>query len=84
MRVGVQFTGNLAPNQTKRWFTHSWPAQWHVLWHVMPTTPVPGAAEVEWSVAVERSSASNVSYWLTVTNRTSSSVDFEARYAVLN
>lgn len=84
MRVGVQFNGSLAPNQTQRWFSFDWPAQWHVVWHVMPTTPIPGQAELDWDVEVERSDADNVTYWLKVTNLTANPVDFEARYAVLN
>jgi hypothetical protein len=84
MRVGTQFTGALAANQTRRWFTHSWPADWHVVWHMMPVTPVPGAPEVEWEVEVERASATHVTYWLTVKNLTGTAVNFEGRYAVMN
>ena len=56
MRVGVQFTGTLASNQTQRWFTFNWPAVWHVIWTVMPVTPKPGAPELSWTVRVERAS----------------------------
>ncbi len=84
MRVGTQFTGSLAAGQTRRWFTHSWPADWHVVWHMMPVTPVPGAPEVEWEVDVERASATHVTYWLTVKNLTGTPVNFEGRYAVMN
>jgi hypothetical protein len=35
---GVQWNGALGPSQTMRWFTFNWPATWHVLWTVMPTT----------------------------------------------
>jgi len=84
MRVGVQFTGNLGPHQTRRWFTFNWPASWQVLWHMMPITPVLGAPEVDWDVAVERANTQHVTYWLTVTNLTTQSVNFEGRYAVMN
>jgi len=84
MRVGVQFNGSLAPNETKRWFTFNWPAPWHVVWYMMPTTPVPGKAELDWDVEVERASATNVSYWLIVTNLSANPINFEGRYAVLN
>ena len=84
MRVGVQFNGSLAPNETKQWFTFNWPAPWHVVWYMMPTTPVPGKAELDWDVEVERASATNVSYWLTVTNLSANPINFEGRYAVLN
>lgn len=84
MRVGVQFNGTLAARETRRWFTFNWPAQWHVIWHMMPTTPAPGAAELDWDVEVERANAGNVTYWLKVMNLTANPVNFEGRYAVLN
>ena len=84
MRIGTQFTGALGAGQTRRWFTHSWPAGWHVIWHMMPVTPVIGAPEVEWEVEVERASATHVTYWLTVKNLTGTPVNFEGRYAVMN
>ena len=82
--VGVQFNGNLGPNETKSWFTFNWPAQWHVVWYMMPTSPQPGAPQIEWDVSVERASPTNITYWITVKNNTSSNVNFEGRYAVLN
>lgn len=81
--IGIQFTGTLQPNQTQRWFTFNWPAQWHVLWSVMPITPRPGGAEIQHSVAVERANDRYVTYWITVTNLTNLPVNFEGRYAVL-
>lgn len=84
MTTGVQFTGALGPNATNRWFTFNWPAAWHVVWHVMPSTPRPGAPELDWDVAVERASATAVTYWITVTNLTNQTVNFEGRYVVLN
>jgi hypothetical protein len=84
MRVGVQFTGSLSPNQTRRWFTFNWPQAWHVVWYMVPITPRPGAPELQWTVQVERSDANNITYWLTVTNLSSVTINFEGRYAVLN
>ncbi|WP_354644531.1 hypothetical protein [Kitasatospora camelliae] len=84
MQVGTQFTGTLAAGATGRWFTHSWPADWHVAWTFMPTTPRPGAAQLDWDVEVERATGSTVTYWLTVTNLSAAALDFEGRYAVLN
>ncbi|GAB2546602.1 WD40/YVTN/BNR-like repeat-containing protein [Spirosoma aerophilum] len=81
---GVQFTGSLNPNQTKRWFTFNWPATWHVIWTVMPTSPLPGAPQLSWKVQVERASAEYVTYWISVTNLTGSTVSFEGRYAILS
>ena len=84
MRVGVQFTGSLAPNQTQRWFTFNWPQQWHVTWYMMPTTPRSGAPELEWEVGVERADPQHITYWLTVHDLTNQTINFEGRYAVLN
>lgn len=81
---GVQFTGNLAANETRRWFTFNWPAPWHILWTVMPTTPVSGAPQVSWTVQVERANAEYVTYWLTVKNLTGAPVSFEGRYCILS
>lgn len=84
MWTGVQFTGTLGPNATQRWFTWGWPPAQHVMWYMMPTTPRPGAAELDWDVAVERSNATQCTYWLTVKNLTPVNVAFEGRYAVLS
>jgi hypothetical protein len=84
MRVGTQFTGTVPASGTSRWFTHSWPAEWHLLWTVLPTTPNPGAPQVSWDVVVERASATAITYWLTIRNLTAVEVGIEARYAVLN
>lgn len=84
MRVGTQFTGSLGAGASQRWFTHSWPADWHVTWYCMPTSPRPGAPQLEWEVDVERASSSGVTYWLTVKNLTPAPVNFEGRYAVLS
>lgn len=84
MRVGVQFTGTLIAGQTTRWFTFNWPQQWHVIWYVVPTTPVSGAPQIEWDVQVECASANNITYWITIRNISPSTINIEARYAVLN
>ena len=84
MRVGTQFSGTIAAGGTRRWFTHSWPAGWHVVWTVVPATPNPGAPQIEWEVEVQRSSATALTYWITIRNLSGSPVDIEARYEVLN
>jgi len=83
MWTGTQFTGTLGANATQRWFTFNWPANWHVYWYMMPTSPRVGAAQLEWSVAVERASSTHCTYWLTVRNLTAASLTFEGRYAVM-
>ena len=81
--VGVQFTGTIPANQTQRWFTYNWPAHWHVVWTVVPTSPQPGGSQIEWKVQVERASDEYITYWISLTNLTSVSVNIEARFAVL-
>jgi hypothetical protein len=81
---GVQWIGNLAANQTQRWFTFNWPASWHIVWTVMPTNPRPGGPQITWKVQVERASAEFVTYWITVQNLTSTPVTFEGRYCILS
>jgi hypothetical protein len=81
--IGVQFTGEVPANQTRRWFTHSWPAHWHVVWTVVPTSPATGAPQIEWKVQVERASDAHITYWISITNLTGAPVNIEARYAVL-
>jgi hypothetical protein len=82
MITGVQFRGTLSPHQTQLWFTFNWAAAQHVLWEVVPDTARPGAAQVDWDVAIERADAAHVTYWITITNLTGSPVQFEARYAI--
>jgi hypothetical protein len=81
--LGIQFRGSLPPNATRRWFTHSWPAHWHVVWTVVPTSPRSGGPQISWDVAVERASDEHITYWITITNQTAEEVQIAARYAVL-
>ena len=81
--LGVQFNGTLSRRQTRRWFTFRWPAHWHVVWTVVPTSPKRGAPQVKWDVQVERADDRYVTYWIEVTNLTNTPVNFEARYSVL-
>ena len=82
-RFGVQWTGTVPANSSRRWFTFNWPEWERVEWRMLPTVPRPGAAELRWSVAIERASGNNLTYWITVQNLTALDVDFEGRYAVL-
>jgi hypothetical protein len=49
----------------------------------MPTTPAPGA-KITWKVAVEHSTGEFVTYWITVTNLTNQTVNFEGRFEILS
>jgi hypothetical protein len=84
MWTGVQWTGTLGPGASNCWFTHSWATSWHVVWYMMPTSPQPGAPEIDWDVAVERANDTQCTYWITVKNLTSNTITFEGRYAVLS
>lgn len=81
--LGVQFTGSVPANSTRRWFTHSWPEHLHVLWNVVPLSPRPGAPQIDFHVRVERASDRFITYWIDITNLTNTEVQIEARYAVL-
>ncbi len=82
MWTGIQFTGTLNPGASDRWFTYGWPADWQVVWYMMPTTP-DGGPQLDWSVSVERSNPNQATYWITVNNRSTQAVSFEGRFAVL-
>jgi hypothetical protein len=81
--VGVQFTGTVAANSTVCWFTFNWPAHWHVVWTVVPTSPRPGAPQISWQTKTERASDGFVTYWICVTNLTAVPINIEGRYGVL-
>lgn len=81
--VGVQFRGSVPAGASRRWFTYNWPAHWHMLWTVVPTTPRPGGPQIKWQVQVERASDAYITYWITITNVSAAPCDIEARYAVL-
>lgn len=81
---GVQWIGSLAANESRRWFTFGWPATWHVVWTVMPTTPRIGAPQVGWTVEVERGDSERATYWITVRNLTPVPLQFEGRFAILS
>jgi len=84
MRTGVQFVGTLAPGATHRWFTWGWSPASHVVWYMMPTSPRPGAPQIDWDVSVERANATQCTYWITVKNLTNTTLTFESRFAVLS
>ncbi|MDX3659971.1 hypothetical protein PV646_21945 [Streptomyces sp. ID05-26A] len=85
MRLGVQFRGQVPGGTSRRWFTHSWPEGWRVVWMVVPTWPmVDGGAQIEWKVQVDRQAAGLIKYFIEIRNLTGGPVDIEARFAVLN
>jgi hypothetical protein len=81
---GVQWNGSLAPNQTQRWFTFNWPATWHIVWTIMPTTIDGANAQLTWNVQVQRANGEFLTYWITVQNLTAATVAFEGRFCILS
>lgn len=85
--LGVQFRGRVNGNQSRTWFTHSWPAHWHVDWTVAPVSPTNGEIEYSTRTKLQTDSTGNfgslLTYFITVKNRTGAPVDVEARYHVL-
>lgn len=81
---GTQFTGTVPGNSIRRWFTHSWPSHWFVVWTIVPTSPVvDGPAQLEMVVRVTRQAERLIKYHLSVQNLGPAAVSFDARYEVL-
>lgn len=78
---GVQFSGSVSARATRRWFTHSWPSHWYVVWMVVPTSPT--NARLEWKIQAERQDHTKIKYFIEVKNLSAVSIQFEARYTVL-
>lgn len=81
---GRQWSGTITAGQSHDWYTWGWPATWHVVWTVMPTTPQLGVPALTWNVRVERASAEYVTYWITVTNVSGANVNFDGRFCILS
>lgn len=79
--TGTQFRASINPGQTQRWFTHSWPTNWHVDWSVVPTTVVGGGPKIAWDVQTERTSR-GLTYWIIVRNVGSQRISYEAKYSI--
>lgn len=85
MRLGVQFQSEVPANSTRRWWTHSWPQDWRVVWMVVPTEPIQDAApQLHWDAKVGRQSPELLKYFIDVTNVSNAPVKFEARYAIFD
>ena len=81
---GVQFTRTIPANTTQRFFTHSWPFYWFVVWTVIPTAPaIDGPAQIEWKVQLTRQTDALLKYFLEIKNISPNPVTVDARYNVL-
>jgi hypothetical protein len=83
MVIGTQIVDTMSPHAVIDYFTWGWDPSWDVVWMVVPTTPSLGGPQLQWNVAVERSSNS-VTYHVTITNLTPQDVGVEGRYAIMN
>ena len=84
MTVGTQWSGTVVRNGSIRLFTWGWNPVNHVMWHIMPVSPRPGAPQLEWAVETERANPTQATYWITVRNLTNFDVQFDLRYAIFN
>lgn len=84
MVIGTQIVDTMPPHAVIDYYTWGWSPAWDVVWMVVPTSTTPGQPQVEWNVAVERSPTNTVTYHVTITNLTASSVGVEGRYAIMN
>jgi hypothetical protein len=82
MQTGVQFRGTVPAHQTHTWYTFNWNPASYIIWTVIPDSINTTVPEISWSVAVQRASATAVTYWISITNSTAANVDIEARYAI--
>jgi hypothetical protein len=82
MQTGVQFRGTVPAHQTHTWYTFNWNPASYIIWTVVPDSINTTAPEISWSVAVQRASATAVTYWISITNSTAANLDIEARYAI--
>ncbi len=81
--LGVQFKGTVRAGATQCWFTHSWPAHWHVDWVVAPLSPPRDAGpQIEWTIKATRQSDKYIKYFICVKNLVNYNVSVEARYHV--
>ncbi|SDE84901.1 Serine protease, subtilisin family [Pricia antarctica] len=81
---GVQFTGSLPQQSTRRWFTHSWPDHWHVIWTVVPTAPaIDGSEQIEFKVKTTRQAFGLIKYFIEIKNLKNYPVSVEARFCVI-
>ena len=62
------------------WLT---PACWHVIWTVLPTSPVTPGPSITWRTRVERSSRERITYWISITNQTDQAVEIDGRYEIV-
>jgi hypothetical protein len=79
---GTQFSGTgLGAGASQTWFTFGWPATWHVLWRIVPTTTNGKVALVEQSI--ERAVDGTYTYWLVVKNTGTVTTNYTAQYDVV-
>ena len=79
---GVQFSAWIPPNSTQNWFTYGWNPTNTINWSIMDDYQSSGEITLS-NVALDRTSSSAVTYYLTVQNLSSNYKFFEGRYCYL-
>jgi subtilisin family serine protease len=83
-RAGIQFRGVIPAADSRTWYTHEWPADWHVIWRVLPVDYGSQGPQVSWDVEIERTADRTLTYWITVRNLRNKVIEVEGHYVVLN
>jgi astacin len=79
-RSGSQILGAISALDCRRWITGDWPAEWNVIWNIVPSPP---SARVEWKVITERQSETLLRYYIEVRNLSAIEANVEVRYLAL-
>jgi hypothetical protein len=81
VNINTQFTGTISAGQSQNYFTWGWPANWFVMWSIRPTTD---GGEFSLDVLDVELEPPGFTYHLTVTNTSSVTASFEARYGFVS
>jgi hypothetical protein len=81
---GVQWTASIPPYSSQLWYTFNWPAASYMNWSLMTDSITSDIGAGITDVHTQLSDSSHVTYWITVTNESGSTVNFEGRYCFLH
>jgi hypothetical protein len=76
---GVQRVGTVPALDSRRFLTQDWPAEWSILWSVVPS---PASARVEWNLVTERQSEKLLKYYVEVRNLSQIEATIDIRYTI--
>lgn len=81
---GVQWTYTMSPGQTLEFYTSNWPSSSFINWSVMTDSATGDIGAGVTDVHTQRTDSTHVTYWITVSNESASSVAIEGRYCYLH